>query len=285
MSDQATHSGDTGNGFITGADPRTPPMTQADLLAMQQSGGQVPHVVINNGPGGQGQPGPQGQRFFTEEEVGAIRTEEKDKLYGRMTEMERELDQLRQDREAREAQAQQEQERLAAEAQAKAEEALDVRQLLEKKDQEWNTRLADIESQRERDLAIFAQERQFTQLQDYRRDRIEQEQEWILPELRDLIIGSNPAEIDNAIEIMKQRTATIVQNLQAAVTQQRGPIRGVAPTGAPPVGPMEQQMATQTLSADEIRQMDNKTFAIYRDQLLGIASRAGAQGLNQRQAQ
>ena len=257
-------------------------MTQADLLASQQAD-QVPHIVINNG--GQQPGGPQGQRFFSEEEVGAIRAEEKEKLYGRMQTMEQELDQLRQDREAREAQAQAEQERLAEEARTKSEEAMDVRQLLEKKDQEWNTRLAEIETQRERDLAIFEQERQYTQLQDYRRDRIEQEQEWILPELRDLIIGANPGEIDNAIEIMKQRTATIVQNLQAAVTQQRGPIRGVAPTGAPPVGPMEQQMATQTLSADDIRQMDNKTFAIYRDQLLGIASRAGASALNQRQAQ
>jgi hypothetical protein len=48
---------------------------------------------------------------------------------------------------------------------------------------------------------------------------------------------------------------------------------------------MEQQTATQTLSVDDIRKMDPKTFAQYRDQLLGIASRAGVQGLRRDQAQ
>lgn len=272
---------DTGSGFITGADPRTTPLTQQDLQGGAGGGQTVPHVVINNG----GQQGPQGQRVFTEEEVGAIRAEEKEKLYGRLTTMETELQTMRQEREEREAAA------LAAQQEAEevrrtAEEAqMDVRQLLERKDQEWQTRFQGMEQERERDQAIFEQEKRFHELQDYRRDRIEQEGEWIFPELRDLVQGADPAEIDQSIEIMKQRTATIMQNVQGALVAQRGPIRGVAPTGAPPIGPMEQQTATQTLSVDDIRKMDPKTFGMYRDQLLGLASRAGPGGLNRNQAQ
>lgn len=272
MSDQATQQGDTGTGFITGADPRQRPMTQAEISAMQnQQPGQAPVVIVQGGQNGNGQ----GVRMFTEEEVGAIRTEEKTKLYDRMTGMETELNQLREDREKREAALAEEQTRIQAEATRLEEEKLDVRQLVEKRDQEWSSRFAEMETQRERDQAIFEQERQFSQLQEYRRDRLEQEQEWIFPELRDLIQGASPSEIDQSIEVMKQRTATIMQNVQGALVSQRGPIRGVAPTGAPPIGPMEQQTQVQTLSAEDIRGMDNATFARYREQLLGMASRAG----------
>jgi hypothetical protein len=283
MSNVPTQTGDTGSGFITGTDPRQAPMTQAELTALQQGSGQVPQVVINNG--GQPTVGPQGQRMFTEEEVGAIRTEEKDKLYGRMSTMEDELRQLREEREAREAElAHQSEERESLARQAE-EQQMDVRQLLERKDQEWKAEFQRLEGERERDRAIFEQERRYTQLQEYQRNRIEQESEWILPELRDLIDGGNEVEVDNAIEIMKQRTGAILQSVQSAVTSQRAPLRGVAPTGAPPVGPMEQQMSTQQVSVDDIRRMDTKTFGQYRDQLLGIASRAGAAGLRRDQAQ
>jgi hypothetical protein len=279
----SNQSGDTATGFITGVQPAQP-LTQAELNAMQNPGQQgqaTPQVVINNG-----QPqGPQGQRMFTEEEVGAIRAEEKEKLYGRMTTMEQELETLRQEREAREAALAAAEEERAAAARSAEEQQMDVRTLIERRDQEWQTRFSEMEQERERDRAIFEQERRFTQLQDYRRDRIEQESEWILPELRDLIDGGNEVEIDQAIEIMKQRTGAILQSVQSAVTQQRAPLRGVAPTGAPPVGPMEQQTATQQVSVDDIRRMDTKTFAQYRDQLLGIATAAGVNGLRRDQAQ
>lgn len=280
MSNQQT-TAETGTGFITGVDPRQPPITQADLQPGQQ--GAVPQVVINNG----GQTGsPTGTRMFTEEEVGAIRAEEKEKLYGRMTTMEQELEQLRQEREAREALLAQQQEEREAAARAAEEQQMDVRQLLERRDAEWQQRFASMEEERERDRAIFDQERRFTALQEYRRNRIEQESEWILPELRDLIDGGDENQIEQAIEIMKQRTGAILQSVQSAVTQQRAPLRGVAPTGAPPQGgPMDQQTTTQQVSVDDIRRMDTKTFAQYRDQLLGIATSAGVQGLRRDQAQ
>jgi len=218
--------------------------------------------------------------MFTEADVARIREEEKSKLYDRLNGMDEELKSMRKEREDRDKERAAEQERLAAEAKTRDEEAMDVRQLLERRDAEWGQRFQELESARERDQAIWDQERRFNEVQLYRRDRIEQESEYIMPELRDLIMGSTPEEVDAAIEEMKRRTATIVDNFQATLTQQRQPLRGVAPTGAPPVGPMEQQTAVETLSEADIRAMDPRDYAKYRDRLLGYAHRAGSKGLS-----
>lgn len=287
MSEQQTTQqvGDTGNGFITGVDPPRAPLTQAELQAMQQGNQSPPQIAIQGVPGTGWQPAP-GVRYFTEEEVGAIRAEEKTKLYDRLTSMEQELQQAREEREAREAALAQQQAE-AEEIRRKAEEEqMDVRQVLERRDQEWNARFQQQEEERQRDQAIFEQERRYQVLAEYRRARIEQEAEWILPELRDLVPeGLTEVETDQAIEIMKQRTGAILQSVQSAVTQQRAPLRGVAPTGAPPQGPMEQQTQVQQISLEDLRRMDPQTFATHRDQLLGIATRAGVGGLRRDQAQ
>ena len=46
----------------------------------------------------------------------------------------------------------------------------------DRRDQEWRQRFQRVESERERDRAIYEQERRSHELQEYRRDRIEQEQ-------------------------------------------------------------------------------------------------------------
>ena len=58
----------------------------------------------------------------------------------------------------------------------------------------------------EADRAVLEREHQLRELEDYRRDRIEQEAEFIMPELRDFITGSSPQEIDASIEAIKART-------------------------------------------------------------------------------
>lgn len=259
---------DTGSGFIQGADPPQPPRTVADV--QPQHGQNGPLVVVQGGQ--TALPQPTNGSFYSEEDVARMRAE----TDGRMSQMEAELQQLRADREEREAAAAAETQRLADEARSKAEEAMDVRQLLEQRDNEWRQRFAEMETQRERDQAIFERERSWGQLQDYRRDRIEQEAEWILPELRELIVGTDPPEIDASIEAMKQRTASILQQVSAAVTQTRPPLRGVAATGQPSMGgPIEQQPNVETLSVSDIKGMDNKTYGQYRDRLMRFATTGG----------
>lgn len=297
MSQQPTQTypsqqGDTGNGFVVGADPPKPPVTQAELAAMQAGGqqtGQPPTIVIQ---GVQAQPGwqPQpGVRYFTEQEVGAIREEEKTKLYGRLTSVEEELAQAKADREAREAALAQQQAEVEEARRLAEESQMDVRQVLERRDQEWNQRFKQQEDERERDRLIFAQERRYQEVEAYRRDRLAQESEWIFPELRDLVSGADEAEIDQAIEQMKARTGGILQQVAAAQQQlpQQRPqtLRGVAPTGAPPQGPMEHQTSVQNVSLEDLQKMDPRTFAQYRDQLLGLATRAGPAGLRRDNAQ
>jgi hypothetical protein len=253
---------------IVGADPRQEPLTAAQLAAMQSSNTGAPPVVVVNTPPQNGQ-----GRFFSEEDVARIRTEEKDKLYGRLEEMDSELKQLREEREAR-IKAEEEA-RQAAEAaeQARREDEMSLRDLLKQKDVEWEHRFQQVQREREQDRAVFEQERRFNDVQNYRRARIEQEAEYIMPELRDLITGSSEEEIDASIAQMKDRTAAILQSVQSAVTTQRTQMRGAAPTGQPPVGPMEQQTTYETLTPEDIRSMDMQTYAKYRDSLLKSASR------------
>jgi hypothetical protein len=220
--------------------------------------------------GGQ-QPIMQGQQpapRWTDEDLERARQQEKDKLYGRLDEVQTQLRQIQSDRETEQA----ERERLAHEAdearRLKEEGELEVRDLLTRKETEWQSQFTKLEQRYDADRAVFEKERLFAQVQEYRRDRIEQESEYILPELRDLISGDTPESIDASIEVMKARTEQIFANMQAAIPQPQIPFqRGAAPT-APPVGPMEQMPSYESLTPDDIRGMDMETYKRYRGQLL-----------------
>ena len=257
---------DTGQGHLVGVQPAQP--RQANEWSGQ---GLRPDQQVSqptNWNGTPQQPQTQG-RFFTEEEVNEIRRQEKDKLYPRIEEMSTQLKELQESRQAEQA----ERDRLAQEAaelqRAKEESELEVRDLLARKETEWQTQLSQLEQRYDADRAIFDRERQFNELQEYRRQRIEQESEFILPELRDLITGDNPAAVDASIEVMKARTEQIFANMGAA--NQVPPPRGAAPT-SPPVGPMEQLPSYESLSPDDIKGMDMETYKKYRSQLLSATS-------------
>ena len=162
--------------------------------------------------------------------------------------------------------------RLADEARKKEESAMELRDLLEKREREMNERFQELERQREQDRAVYEQERRLMELDSYRRARIEQEAEFILPELRDLIRGSSEADIDQAIADAKQRTDAIIGNFTAVASQPNPMPRGASPT-APPVGPLEQMTTYQTLTPEDIKGMDIETYKKYRDQLLASANR------------
>lgn len=264
------NQGDNGTGFIVGAEPATPRLaadwpTQTAAQAVSQPAVVVPNDFVQGMPTG---------RFFTEEDLNKARQQEKDKLYPRIESMDAQLKALQQEREAMEAARQAEADRMAEEAKKKEEDALSVRALLEKKEREWNDRFQTIEQQREQDRAVFEMERKLAETEQYKYARLQQEQEFILPELRDLVRGNDPAQIDASIEEMKARTNAIMGNVSAVVSQQQQPpqvYRGASPT-APPVGPMEQMSTTQRLTPDDIRSMDIETYKKYRDSLLASAS-------------
>ena len=265
MSGQGEPVVETPTGFVTGADPRQQPMTAAEWQAAQNSANQGPPITIVNQPPQNG-----AGRVFTEEEVARIRAEEKDKLYNRMSELEQQLGGLAEERERREEAERQAAEAAEAAERAKQEADMDVRSLLAERETEWERRFQDLQADREREKALREKEQQLAALSEYRRNRIEQEADDIMPELRDFITGFSPEEVDASIETMKHRTAAILASMQGAVTQQRQALRGAAVT-APPVGPMEQQTDLRTMTPDDLRNMDMGTYAKHRDSLLRAA--------------
>jgi DNA repair exonuclease SbcCD ATPase subunit len=251
-----------GQGVLVGVQPATPVPSNFQQVRPDQAVSQPIQVVD--------QPNGQAQARFTAEQLDAARREEKEKLYPRLEEMGNQLKQLQDEREAEAA----ERARLAQEAEdarrQQEESEMDLRQLFERREQEFNAQLAEINQRYETDRAIFDRERTLQEAQQYRQARIEQESEFIFPELRDLVQGSTPEEVDQAIEEMKQRSEMIFQNLQAA--QQPAPFRGAAMPSIPAVGPMEQLPSYEQLTPEDIRAMDMDTYKRYREQLLNATS-------------
>ena len=220
-----------------------------------------------------GQPVQPSGRFFTEDDIEKAREQERSKLYDRLDTMESQLreerERVAQEQAARQAEA----ERLAADARANEEAEMETRQLLERREAEWNERFTRLQAEQEQTRAIYEQERRLAELERYRNDRVAQEAEWIIPELRDLITGNSLEEVEASIEEMKQRTAAIMESIAQYPQQQPQMYRmGASPT-APPIGPMEQMSPTQQLTPDDIARMSPDQYRQHREELLAAASR------------
>ena len=252
---------DTGQGLLVGVEPAQP-RTAAGWTGEQPR----PDQQVSQPTQYQQPPQQQPAARWTDDDVNDARRQEKEKLYPRIEEMQQQLKTLQEEREAERA----ERERLAQEAadaqRQKEEGELEVRDLLARKETEWQQQLTKLEQRYDTDRAVFEQERRLNELELYRRQRIEQEQEYILPELRDLVSGASIEAIDASVEAMKARSEQIFANM---VAQQPAPYqpRGAAPT-SPPVGPMEQMPSYESLTPEDIKGMDMETYKRYRNQLL-----------------
>ena len=222
-------------------------------------------------------------RTFTEDDVEKIRQQEKDKLYkrledsdGRVKTLEDQLSTLSNESEETKAEAA----RLAkAESDAlrrREDEELSAKELITKRETEfdeklkvveteWEGRLAKIEEERASQEAMLEKERRYRELETYLGRRMVEEEEYIIPELRDLASGTTEDEIDNSIAILKDRSSAILESIQQSA--QPSVLRGSSVT-APPVGPMETQTEQQTLSAEDIRNMPMEQYMQMRDRLL-----------------
>jgi len=264
---------DTNDGFIVGTDPKEAPRMAADWSAQETEVSRSQQPVTITEP----MPQQPGTNFFTAEDIERVRREEKDKLYSKINSMESQLGELRTERESR--LASEEAARQAAEDERRAieEEKMSAKQLIERTREEYDTRINELQQNYDRDRALFEQERRLMELDQYRQARLEQDAEWIMPELRDLVRGGTEDEVEASIAEMKTRTEVIMQNMNAAAVDQRQMQRGVAPT-APPVGPLEQASTYESLSPDDIRGMDMETYRKYRERLIPAASQAFRRG-------
>jgi hypothetical protein len=220
-------------------------------------------------------PAPPNGKVWTEEEVNAererVRQEEKDKLYPRLSTMEEELKKVREDREAETKAQTAAREKAEAEAKSKAEEEMSAKELLAAKEQEWKNEIAALRSERERDAAMLEAERRFAAVESYKTRRMAEEAEHIMPELRDLVTGSTEQEVENSIATAVSKTGAILENIKAHQQQQRQQQRGTSIT-TPPAGPLENDATYETITAEDIRNMNPAEYAKNRDKLLQAAS-------------
>jgi hypothetical protein len=211
---------------------------------------------------------------FTQEDVERIRQEERARVVAeqaRADQLENELAQFRKDAEDRQA-AEAKVQREAARAQKKKdEEQMELRDLIQKKDQEWEERLQAERVEREKAFAMLEQERRHASLQTYLAQRMAETGDDIAPELRDLVAGNNQQEIDASIQLLIQKSDLIKNNSVSALRNLNAgrPTVGVT---APPVGPAESSQSTRTYTADELKQLTPAEYAAERENLLRAAS-------------
>jgi hypothetical protein len=222
-------------------------------------------------------------KLFTEDEVQRIRQQEKDKMYKRLEEsdsrvktMEEQLSVIAKEREDAIHEAEERAKREAEVLRQREMEELSAKELLTRKEtefntrisqveQEWQSKLDNIEQQRAAQEALLEKERAMQALESYRQRRLTEEQETIIPELRDLVAGNSQDDIENSIAVLRDRSNAIMESIQQAAQSSRP--RGTQVT-SPPVGPLDTQMEQQTFSAEDIRNMPMDQYAKMRDRLL-----------------
>ena len=209
------------------------------------------------------------QKGYTDEDLKRVREQEKSKLYPQIDSLKEEINLLKKDREERLAEAN----RIAAEkeeeARKKAESEMDVRQLLEQKENEWKSQLEEIRQEGARKDALLERERQYSELTAYRNQRIKEEESNIMPELLDMVSGNSADEIEQSIAGLKERSSKILESAQQAIQAQRRDMKGTSTT-LPPT--MENNSGQQSFTADQIAAMSVTEYAKYRDNLLPNAN-------------
>lgn len=207
---------------------------------------------------------------FTADQLEAARRQEKDKLYPqlqeaqtRLGELERERDErLRLEQEARDAAD-------LAERQA-AQADMDAKQLIEAKSREWEAERDELRRQIETTNAVITRERTHSELQSHRFAVMQAAQEDILPQFIDLVTGNSIDEINASAEMLKQKSASVLADMNAVTQTARQGMQGTTAT-APSTGPLDTVTSQQTFSPDDIANMDEATYAKYRNQLLPAA--------------
>lgn len=221
---------------------------------------------------------------YTADDIAKARAQEKDKLYPVVDKLKEELALLKKEREE---QAAKEAERLAkrqqreaereAEKKAKLEDEMSVKELLKAKESEWQKRLDEERTERERLFATLQLEREYQELQQYRQQRLEQERENIVPELIDLVAGNTKDEIEASINDLKARTSKLLESVAAVSQQTRKEMVGSRVT-MPASGPLDND-SEQRYSPNDISNMSMADYAKNRQRLLGGSVNNRGQGL------
>jgi hypothetical protein len=217
-------------------------------------------------------------KFYTDEDLAKVRSQEKDKLYPQIESLKEELNSLRKEKE-------EEASRRNADAQAEAERArvealseLDSKSYADARLSELQEQLERERQERERAFALLEREKTYADLQAYRQQVIEQERDNIIPQLVDFIQGNSREELAESVERLKERSASILESAQSAMQNARKEMKGTS-ISAPPAGPLETNSEQRSLTPQEIAAMSMNDYAKYRDRLMSDAARGKSRGL------
>lgn len=235
----------------------------------------VPPSPVNSAP----EPA-QDRQFetFTAEDIARVREQEKSKVYPQLDKLREELAALKREKEERESLEAAAQAEAEAEARRKAEEEMEIRELLAKKEEEFSAQLEAERLERERAFALLENEKRFQELQTYRQQRLEAERESIIPELLDLVEGSSIEEIDASIENLRERSNRILDSAQQAMQSARRDMAGSRVT-APAAGPLDTDPDNRSYTPDDIRGMSMADYMKNRSRLLGDSAASRGRGL------
>lgn len=216
--------------------------------------------------------------YFTADDIARAREQEKSKVYPQLDRLREELSALKREKEERDAEEAAALAAAEAEARRKAEEEMEIRDLLAKKEEEFTSQLEAERVERERAFALLETEKRFQELQGYRQQRLEAERENIIPELLDLVDGSSPEEIDASIENLRERSNRILESAQQAMQSARRDMAGSRVT-APAAGPLDTDPDNRMYTPDDIRGMSMADYMKHRQRLLGDSAASRGRGL------
>ena len=215
---------------------------------------------------------------FSAEDIARAREQEKSKVYPQIERLREELSALKREKEEREAAEAAAQAEAEAEARRKAEEEMEIRELLSKKEEEFSAQLEAERLERERAFALLETEKRFQELQAYRQQRLEQERDSIIPELLDLVDGSSLEEIDASIENLRERSSRILDSAQQAMQSARRDMAGSRVT-APAAGPLDTDPDNRSYTPHNIRGMTIAPYMNNRQTLIGDSAASRGRGL------
>lgn len=221
------------------------------------------------------QHGATGERTFTAADIEKARKEEKDKLYSQIVALQTEqnkasetLAAIQKEREEAAAELVRQQQTKDAAVQAAKEEDMSAKQLLEQKlkeaNESWQEKFARLEEERQAERTLADKERQYNALVDFRNNAITAAGDDIAPQFHSFITGETEAQITASIAAAKTATESLAQSFANVQQQQRSQMRGVAPTGYAPIGPMDNNSGTKTYTAEDINNMSMSEYAEFR---------------------
>ena len=218
------------------------------------------------------------QKFYTEEDLAKVRSQEKSKLYPEIDSLKEELNSLRKEKEEENSRRNAEAEAEALRVKEAQESELDAKSYAELKTKELQEQLERERSERERAFALLEREKTYADLQAYRQQVLETERDAIIPELVDLIAGNTREEISASVESLKERSAKILESAQSAMQNARKEMTGTRAT-LPPAGPLETNSEQRNFTPQEIAAMSQNEYAKYRDRLLSPQARGKSSGM------